>query len=418
MGAGRILPLLPLLPVLMVKPSSGFLLSNGYMVCSRSSASSGSVHGSGDACMLPVLSCCRQGDSQNDPVQRTYYRRRAHRPATHHAPARSTLLAMLEPQCGNAEQVKGAVLRRLLLQTPPPRPRSRSMEKQLQRCQTKQQRGRRPDDLLLTDSKIQSVKSRSFLLKAHRIRDPAHALPSYDRRRTLSLGAAALCGTLAASNAPEYAVASVPAPPLMSQLDQRSWQPLSIYAEASRTSNPIYPESFIMYLARILVVFDPMIRGWYMAQEATAPRTWPAHRLLEARLERLGCLGSSLVYGLAPFAAQGCAGSVTLWEELLRSVRIDTSAAGRLDSLCVYNFLAATGETVTTTQASATFEQQLAVLFRRPHITLLVPTSTVLSCALHDFSEPCLQHPSSIEADARPFTFVVPSFSHCSLWRC
>ena len=61
---------------------------------------------------------------------------------------------------------------------------------------------------------------------------------------------------------------------------------------------------------------------------------WPAHRLLEARLERLGCLGSSLVYGLAPFAAQGCAGSVTLWEELLHTL-VDSGQVTLVEGACL-----------------------------------------------------------------------------------
>lgn len=324
MRAGTVFPLLPLV---ILEPSSGFLLLQGCIVGYRPTAGSISAHGCSHACLPPCLYCGQgdsQADSQGDTAQRAGDHRHAHRSTVIYASPRSSPVAMVEPLRGRrAEVVDGAALRRLLLRTPPPLPRqSRS-----------------------TDGS-------------------ANTNPCYDRRSTLSIGIAALCGTTVASSSPKRVTAAVSAPPRTSLLDQRSWQPLSSYAEAFLASDTFYPENFVMYLARILVVFDPMTRGWYVAQEAAAPRTWPEYRLREARLERMGCLGSSLAYGLIPFAAQGHAGSVALWQDLLRSVGAGSSMAAGSVSLCTVKFVEVTGETISAVETAAAFEQQLAVLFR------------------------------------------------------
>ena len=60
----------------------------------------------------------------------------------------------------------------------------------------------------------------------------------------------------------------------------------------------IFPEAFVMYMARLFVAFDATAAAWYRAERGKVPPSWSEERSSAFLLERLGALGASLRYGL------------------------------------------------------------------------------------------------------------------------
>ena len=73
----------------------------------------------------------------------------------------------------------------------------------------------------------------------------------------------------------------------------------------------LFPDTFVMYMARLFVTFDATAAAWYSAERSHVPPGWNDERSSAFLLERLGALGASLRYGLL-----SAGGGAELWARL------------------------------------------------------------------------------------------------------
>ena len=126
----------------------------------------------------------------------------------------------------------------------------------------------------------------SALTAPERLCRPSVVLTS---RRAALAGLAALP---AATLLPAPAAAL--AQPSSALLEAATWRPMREFVGGEA----IFPEAFVMYMARLFVAFDATAAAWYRAERGKVPPSWSEERSSAFLLERLGALGASLRYGL------------------------------------------------------------------------------------------------------------------------
>ena len=122
--------------------------------------------------------------------------------------------------------------------------------------------------------------------------------------------------------APSASAAFVqPAPAL---LEAAAWTPMTKFVRGEA----LFPDSFVMYMARLFVAFDATAAAWYSAERNRVPPNWSEERASAFLLEKLGTLGASLRYGLL-----SAGGGDELWARLHASWADKPGAVAQLPLL-------------------------------------------------------------------------------------
>lgn len=129
-------------------------------------------------------------------------------------------------------------------------------------------------------------------------------------RRTAVAGLVVLPATLVAP--PQLPVEAAAVPPAVSTTLGSQWVPLAAFTVAEEA---VFPEAFVMYLARLFVAYDSTTAAWYREQRSAIPPSWSEAKVRRTLQQRLGAIGASVHFGLRPYT-DGPAGAAALWARL------------------------------------------------------------------------------------------------------
>lgn len=130
-------------------------------------------------------------------------------------------------------------------------------------------------------------------------------------RRAAVAGLVALPAALVAP--PQLPVEAAAVPPAVSATLGSRWVPLTAFTVAEEA---VFPEAFVMYLARLFVAYDATTADWYREQRSAIPPSWSEAKVSRTLQQRLGSIGASVHFGLRPYAGTGSAGAADLWARL------------------------------------------------------------------------------------------------------
>ena len=85
-------------------------------------------------------------------------------------------------------------------------------------------------------------------------------------RRAALAGLAALPAATLLPAAPPAALAQ----PSSALVEAAAWRPMREFVGGEA----LFPEAFVMYLARLFVAFDATAAAWYSAERGKVPRSW------------------------------------------------------------------------------------------------------------------------------------------------
>ena len=92
-------------------------------------------------------------------------------------------------------------------------------------------------------------------------------------RRAALAGLAALPAATLLPGAPPAALAqpsAALAQPSSALVEAAAWRPMREFVGGEA----LFPEAFVMYLARLFVAFDATAAAWYSAERGKVPRSW------------------------------------------------------------------------------------------------------------------------------------------------
>ena len=118
---------------------------------------------------------------------------------------------------------------------------------------------------------------------------------------------AALAGLAALPAATLLPAPAALAQPSSALLEAAAWRPMREFVGGEA----VFPEAFVMYMARLFVAFDATAAAWYSTERGNVPPSWSEERSSAYLLERLGALGASLQFSLLSASSSG-----ELWARL------------------------------------------------------------------------------------------------------